>query len=77
MRQYIAPIVLIAAVAAGAAEIGRLDHAGTDRQAGSLYCEMVARWDRDAARGVPMRERSGWPDYRGRYECRQEATRGL
>jgi hypothetical protein len=33
------------------------------------YCEMVAIWEADAARGVPSNDRAGWPPFDG--ECKQ------
>ena len=32
------------------------------------YCEMVALWKADAARGIPANDRAGWPPFDG--ECK-------
>ena len=51
-------------VALGAA--GRYD--ALDEQAWyDYYCEAVAIWEADAAKGVPVNNRAGWPPYEG--EC--------
>lgn len=34
----------------------------------ALYCEMVAIWHSDAARGIAPEDRSGWPPYQGECE---------
>ena len=31
------------------------------------YCEMVAIWKADAARGVPANDRAGWPPFDGEH----------
>lgn len=52
-------------VAFGAVGTGDLQVAQANR---SSYCEMVAIWDADAARGVPPAQRNGWPPYEGRCD---------
>lgn len=43
-----------------------LNHDTNDEAEGvRTYCEMVALWNQDAARGVPHADRRGWPPYRG------------
>lgn len=32
------------------------------------YCEMVGIWNADAARGIPEKDRAGWPPFDG--ECK-------
>lgn len=34
------------------------------------YCEMVAVWKADAARGIPANDRAGWPAYNGERMCK-------
>lgn len=46
--------------------VGRMDHDDAV-QAHDTYCEMVAKWSDEEARGVPELERTGWPPYDG--EC--------
>lgn len=36
------------------------------------YCEMVAIWDRDAARGIAPEQRAGWPLFDGQKKCKTE-----
>lgn len=36
------------------------------------YCEMVALWDADAARGIAPEQRRGWPPFDGRKQCKTE-----
>lgn len=44
---------------------GRFDTQDAQAQH-KLYCEMVAIWQADAARGVPANERTGWPPFDGK-----------
>lgn len=56
-------IALIAIVGAMAA-LGRADH--ETQQAQHLrYCEDVALWQAEAARGIDPHHRTGHPDYQG------------
>ena len=34
-----------------------------------LYCDMVAEWRKDAARGVPLHDRSGWAPFDDNINC--------
>lgn len=36
------------------------------------YCEMVALWDTESARGVAPEQRKGWPPFDGRDKCNKE-----
>lgn len=36
------------------------------------YCEMVAQWDKDAESGIAPEQRTGWPPYDGRKQCKTE-----
>jgi hypothetical protein len=46
--------------------VGHFDAEDVDAQH-DLYCSMVATWKAEAARGVPAKDRTGWPPYDG--EC--------
>lgn len=34
------------------------------------YCDMVAKWEVDAAIGLPAHHRGGWPPYRNDITCK-------
>jgi hypothetical protein len=59
MNGWIAGCVFVALIVLAA----WLNHDVNDE--GRTYCEMVALWEADAARGVPHANRRGWPPYRG------------
>lgn len=61
-------IAIIALGIAALATIGSMDAADEAAQE-RHYCEMVALWQQDAAKGLPPEERGGWPNYR-RIDCR-------
>lgn len=54
-------IILIAAALTGC----DYDDAKAERQ---FYCDQVATWHADAARGIPEKDRAGWPPFDG--ECK-------
>mgnify|MGYP001266202527 CR=1 FL=1 len=35
------------------------------------YCEMIALWEKDIARGIAPEQRAGWPPYDGRKQCEE------
>ena len=46
---------------------GAMDYEDQQAERGN-YCEMVAVWKADAARGIPANDRAGWPPFDG--ECK-------
>ena len=36
------------------------------------YCEMIALWEKNVARGIAPEQRAGWPPYNGRKQCETE-----
>lgn len=56
-------IALLMAIGAMAA-LGRADHETEQRQL-LTYCEDVAIWQAEAARGIDPHHRTGHPDYSG------------
>nr|DAQ54382.1 MAG TPA: hypothetical protein [Caudoviricetes sp.] len=63
MRYAIGLVALILAVG----YVGQDDYEESIRQE-QQYCEMVAVWKADAARGIPANDRAGWPPFDG--ECK-------
>jgi len=60
-------ITSIAAVAGIIAALGALNAHDRDLEAAAMerYCEDAAIWAAEQARGVPINQRVGQPDYRG------------
>ena len=56
----IALVILIGVVGYFDAEDADIEH--------DQYCSMVATWHAEAAKGVPTKDRTGWPPYDG--ECK-------
>ena len=38
----------------------------------ATYCGMVSLWDKDAAQGIAPEQRTGWPPYNGRKQCKNK-----
>lgn len=36
------------------------------------YCEMIALWEKDAARGIAPEQHKGWPPFDGWKQCEKE-----
>lgn len=60
-------IVLAAAFVAVLGLVGHYDFQAAECEH-ALYCEMIAVWEADAARGVAANDRAGWPPFKG--DCR-------
>ena len=70
VRVLLAAIAIIAAIGfAGRADLA--DQVAQDAN----YCAMRQIWERDADRGVPASERSGWPDLDNGVECHAKKVR--
>lgn len=59
-------VLLLLAIVSGAIEF--VDDRDVHSMQAKQYCEMVAIWKAAAARGVPIDQRDGWPDYQQNYE---------
>lgn len=51
--------------------VGKMD-AKDDESENRKYCEMIALWEKDIARGIAPEQRAGWPPYDGRDKCNKE-----
>lgn len=60
-------IALTAALIILVGIVGHFDELDAEAQH-SQYCDMVATWHAEAAKGVPANDRTGWPPYDG--ECK-------
>jgi len=66
IKRYQVPLAIIGIIIAMGI-VGNMDAQEEERQI-EHYCEMVAIWKADAARGVPANDRAGWPPFDG--ECK-------
>lgn len=64
-------IITLLLVFAALAIAGTMDAQDAERSQ-TAYCEMVAQWDKDAARGIAPEQRTGWPPFDGRKQCNKE-----
>lgn len=60
MKNIIAMIAIVTMLAIASA----MAPAERDSQ-WELYCDMLSKWNEDAAAGIPPHRRGGWPPYRG------------
>lgn len=65
---YVKVILATAAIVAAFGFVGSFD-AQDEQTQRDHYCEMVALWKADAARGVPANDRAGWPAFRKEVVC--------
>lgn len=62
-------IITLLLTFAALALAGTMDAQDAERSQ-STYCEMVALWDADAAQGIAPEQRTGWPPFDGRKQCK-------